>query len=84
MIIIQIFCKVLLYFSSSLHFYTSHIFSHIFVIYVADVNLPALFMPHRSSSGIYNPRAHQYFHPGGEQKTHPSLILQLFFSELCI
>ena len=35
----------------------------------SDVSLPALFMPfHRGT--VFNPRAHQYFHPTGKSKLY--------------
>jgi len=33
-------------------------------MYFSDVSLPALFMPFKTGT-IFNPRAHQYFHPTG-------------------
>ncbi|XP_005097136.1 uncharacterized protein LOC101862724 isoform X2 [Aplysia californica] len=44
-----------------------------------DVSLPALFMPYKSGN-IYNPRAHQYFHPTGAtdvRLTQPPSVFQL-------
>lgn len=36
------------------------------LINLSDVSLPALFMPtENKKAAIYNPRAHQYFHPTG-------------------
>ena len=31
-----------------------------------DFCLPAVFMPFKSPSNVYNPRAYQYFHPSGK------------------
>ncbi|XP_013412001.1 histone-lysine N-methyltransferase SETD1B-A [Lingula anatina] len=44
-----------------------------------DVSLPALFMPFKSGA-VYNPRAHQYFHPTGSSDvrlSQPPSMLQL-------
>ncbi|XP_071114202.1 uncharacterized protein [Haliotis cracherodii] len=44
-----------------------------------DVSLPALFMPFRSGT-VFNPRAHQYFHPTGStdlRLTQPPSMFQL-------
>ncbi|PIK55327.1 hypothetical protein BSL78_07751 [Apostichopus japonicus] len=45
-----------------------------------DVSLPAVFMPSRTGQ-LYNPRAHQYFHPTGSlgqlRLTQPPSIFQL-------
>uniref|UniRef100_A0A2C9LC74 Uncharacterized protein n=1 Tax=Biomphalaria glabrata TaxID=6526 RepID=A0A2C9LC74_BIOGL len=44
-----------------------------------DVSLPALFMPYKRGN-IYNPRAHQYFHPTGASEvrlTQPPSVFQL-------
>ncbi|GFS13776.1 histone-lysine N-methyltransferase SETD1B-A-like [Elysia marginata] len=44
-----------------------------------DVSLPALFMPFKSGN-IFNPRAHQYFHPTGATEvrlTQPPSVFQL-------
>ncbi|ESP03993.1 hypothetical protein LOTGIDRAFT_156597 [Lottia gigantea] len=44
-----------------------------------DVSLPALFMPYKTGN-VYNPRAHQYFHPTGSQDmrlTQPPSVFQL-------
>ena len=30
-----------------------------------DFCLPAVFMPYKSPGNVFNPRAHQYFHPTG-------------------
>jgi hypothetical protein len=30
-----------------------------------DICLPAVFMPYKSTNNVFNPRAHQYFHPSG-------------------
>lgn len=35
--------------------------------FVSDVSLPAVFMPFKSGT-IFNPRAHQYFHPPGSNE----------------
>nr|VZI25925.1 unnamed protein product [Spirometra erinaceieuropaei] len=47
----------------------------------SDACLPALFMPRRMAHGnLYNPRAHQYFHPLGStvvRLTQPPSMLQL-------
>ena len=31
-----------------------------------DFCLPAVFMPFKSANSVFNPRAHQYFHPSGK------------------
>ncbi|XP_050390798.2 uncharacterized protein LOC126809962 [Patella vulgata] len=44
-----------------------------------DVSLPALFMPYKTGN-VYNPRAHQYFHPTGStdlRLTQPPSVFQL-------
>ncbi|CAL1543054.1 unnamed protein product [Lymnaea stagnalis] len=44
-----------------------------------DVSLPALFMPYKRGN-VYNPRAHQYFHPTGATEvrlTQPPSVFQL-------
>ncbi|XP_064617866.1 uncharacterized protein LOC135481989 isoform X2 [Liolophura sinensis] len=44
-----------------------------------DVSLPALFMPFRTGN-VFNPRAHQYFHPKGSSHmrlTQPPSVFQL-------
>jgi hypothetical protein len=45
-----------------------------------DLCLPAVFMPYKSPNNIYNPRAHQYFHPSGSNDprlTQPPTVFQL-------
>jgi hypothetical protein len=42
--------------------------------------LPAVFMPYKSPNNIFNPRAHQYFHPSGSniaRMTQPPSMFQL-------
>ncbi|XP_059166381.1 uncharacterized protein LOC131948723 isoform X2 [Physella acuta] len=44
-----------------------------------DVSLPALFMPYKRGN-VFNPRAHQYFHPSGSTEvrlTQPPSVFQL-------
>ncbi|XP_060085801.1 protein piccolo-like [Ylistrum balloti] len=44
-----------------------------------DVSLPALFMPYKRGT-VFNPRAHQYFHPNGSSDlrlTQPPSMIQL-------
>ena len=45
-----------------------------------DFCLPAVFMPFKSANSVFNPRAHQYFHPSGSNDlrlTQPPAIFQL-------
>jgi hypothetical protein len=45
-----------------------------------DFCLPAVFMPYKSPNNVYNPRAHQYFHPNGYtdvRLTQPPTVIQL-------
>lgn len=45
-----------------------------------DFCFPAVFMPYKSPNNVFNPRAHQYFHPSGSNDlrlTQPPSIFQL-------
>ena len=33
---------------------------------LTDFCLPAVFMPYKATNNIFNPKAHQYFHPSGK------------------
>jgi hypothetical protein len=61
-------------------FYQLYIYKLNSIISCLDFCLPAVFMPYKTSNNVFNPKAHQYFHPSGYtdlRLTQPPSVFQL-------